>query len=247
MKATDEVKNNQSTAERLKKLQSDVNFAVKDFFKNFFVTDGKERISGYELFWIFMICNVLGYCVEMVYGYVTNGYWESRQSLVIGPFGLAYGIGGVLMTVMLYKDNDKKWYQIFFKTFIIGTVAEYIMSLGSEIVFGSVAWDYTALPLDIDGRVCLLYSGYWGILGLVWLKFIYPLLLKVIHSISIKPGKVLFWIAFVFIVSDMVLSCAAVFRYEERKEALPPANHAEEVLDEYFDDAYIKRVYANWS
>ena len=55
---------------------------------------------------------------------------------------------------------------------------EYICSLGQEIVFGSVAWDYSSLPLNINGRVCLLYSIFWGVLGVGWVKLVMPLVDK---------------------------------------------------------------------
>ena len=143
--------------------------------KNFFETDDDNHLSGYEVFYIFMICNVIGYCVEMVFCYLKHGYWESRQSLIYGPFGLAYGLGGVLLSYLLFKDTKKAWWKVFIKSYIWGTVAEYICSLGEELVFGHVSWDYSKMPLNINGRVCALYSVFWGIMGLVWVKLIYPL------------------------------------------------------------------------
>lgn len=77
------------------------------FQKEFFETDDDNHLSGYEVFYIFMICNVIGYCVEMVFCYLKHGYWESRQSLIYGPFGLAYGLGGVLLSYLLFKDTKR--------------------------------------------------------------------------------------------------------------------------------------------
>ena len=154
-----------------------------------------------------MICNVIGYCVEMVFCYLKHGYWESRQSLIYGPFGLAYGLGGVLLSYLLFKDTKKAWWKVFIKSYIWGTVAEYICSLGEELVFGHVSWDYSKMPLNINGRVCALYSVFWGIMGLVWVKLIYPLFMKLIHKIPLKIGKVLFWIMFILILIDIILSC----------------------------------------
>ena len=82
--------------------------------KNFFETDDDNHLSGYEVFYIFMICNVIGYCVEMVFCYLKHGYWESRQSLIYGPFGLAYGLGGVLLSYLLFKDTKKAWWKVLY-------------------------------------------------------------------------------------------------------------------------------------
>ena len=139
--------------------------------KNFFETDDDNHLSGYEVFYIFMICNVIGYCVEMVFCYLKHGYWESRQSLIYGPFGLAYGLGGVLLSYLLFKDTKKAWWKVFIKSYIWGTVAEYICSLGEELVFGHVSWDYSKMPMNIGGQICMPYSCLWVLLSLVGIPF----------------------------------------------------------------------------
>ena len=46
---------------------------------------------------------------------------------------------------------------LFFGGIIVGSVVEYICSLGQEIIFGSRSWDYSHMPFNINGRICLLY------------------------------------------------------------------------------------------
>ena len=63
--------------------------ANQNFKKNFFETDDDNHLSGYEVFYIFMICNVIGYCVEMVFCYLKHGYWgESPISYLRAPSAL---------------------------------------------------------------------------------------------------------------------------------------------------------------
>lgn len=215
------------------------------FGDRFFEINDDNHLSGYEVFYIFMICNVIGYCVEMVWCFLKNGYWESRQSLVFGPFGLAYGLGGIVLSYILHKDIDRPWWYIFIKSWFWGTVSEYISSLGEEIVFGHVSWDYSHMPLNINGRVCLLYSLFWGILGLVWCKLIYPSFIKFIHKIPIRPGKVIFWILFLFMLVDIVLSAEAVNRYNQRHDGVPATSKVDVFMDEHFTDEFLQKVYAN--
>lgn len=181
--------------------------ANQNFKKNFFETDDDNHLSGYEVFYIFMICNVIGYCVEMVFCYLKHGYWESRQSLIYGPFGLAYGLGGVLLSYLLFKDTKKAWWKVFIKSYIWGSVAEYICSLGEELVFGHVSWDYSKIPLKI--------------------------------------GKVLFWIMFVLILIDIILSCEAVSRRNARDKGVAPQNRFEQFMDKHYTDEFLDKVYAN--
>lgn len=177
--------------------------------------------------------------------YLKHGYWESRQSLIYGPFGLAYGLGGVLLSYLLFKDTKKAWWKVFIKSYIWGTVAEYICSLGEELVFGHVSWDYSKMPFNINGRVCALYSVFWGIMGLVWVKLIYPLFMKLIHKIPLKIGKVLFWIMFILILIDIILSCEAVSRRNARDKGVAPQNRFEQFMDKHYTDEFLDKVYAN--
>lgn len=218
---------------------------LKHFNEHFFDTDDNNHLSGYEMFFIFIICALIGAAVEMVYCRVTNGYWENRSSLVYGPFGLAYSIGGLLLTLLLFRDTKKSFWKIFLKSFVWLTVAEYIMSLGMELVFHHVAWDYTNMPLNINGRVCLLYSTFWGILGCAWAKLIYPGFKKLIRRVPKKPAKILFWIVFIFFLYDCIISSEASLRFNNRTAGVPAKNSFERILDKQFPDWYMKEVYAN--
>lgn len=219
--------------------------ANQNFKKNFFETDDDNHLSGYEVFYIFMICNVIGYCVEMVFCYLKHGYWESRQSLIYGPFGLAYGIGGVLLSYLLFKDTKKAWWKVFIKSYIWGTVAEYICSLGEELVFGHVSWDYSKMPLNINGRVCFLYSCFWGLLGILWIKAIYPIMSKVIEKIPVKLGNVIMWTFIVFFIFDSFVSATAGLRMDKRDAGQAPNNVYEQFLDNHFPDERMNEIYAN--
>lgn len=199
----------------------------------------------YKYVYIFLICCVVGFAVETLWCLLKNGYIESRKSLVYGPLSVAYGMGGVLLTAALSKFRDSSLWKVFLVSFVVGTIAEYICSLGQEIVFGSVAWDYSHLPLNINGRVCLLYSLFWGILGITWVKLIMPLTDKLIAFIPMKLNGILVWTFIAFFIFDAGLSAVAALRWNERKEGLEPSNRMEVFLDKHFPDDRMKSIYAN--
>lgn len=226
-------------------VRSDEHYGWRHFKAHFFETGSSHYLSGFEIFAILIICSVIGYCIEMVFGRITNGYWESRQSLVYGPFGLAYGLGGVVLSLLLFRDQEAPVWKVFLKSFFWLSLAEYIMSLGMEIVFGHVSWDYTNMPLNINGRICLLYSLFWGLLGVLWAKVINPGFKKLLNKLDLKPKKILFWIVFVFFVYDCIASVEAAVRFNERKEGIPPKSTIDRILDKQFPDEYMRWVFAN--
>ncbi len=231
--------------EEVEPVKADAHFGWRHFKAHFFETGNDHYLSGFEIFSIFIVCSVIGYCIEMVFGRVTNGYWESRQSLVYGPFGLAYGVGGTLLTLLLFRDKESPIWKVFLKSFFWLSLAEYIMSLGMEIVFGHVAWDYSDNFLNINGRICFLYSLFWGILGVVWAKLVNPGFKVTLNKLDLKPKKILFWIIFVFFLYDCIASVEAAVRYNERQDGIPPKSSIDRILDKQFPDEYVEKVYAN--
>ncbi len=205
----------------------------------------KKLNTFYKYIYVFIICCVVGFLVETLWCLFKNGYIESRKSLVYGPLSVAYGMGGVLLTAVLSRFTDSSLGKVFLVSFLVGSAAEYICSLGQEIVFGSVAWDYSHLPLNINGRVCLLYSLFWGVLGIAWVKLILPIADEIVEFLPMNLNHVLIWAFIAFFIFDASLSAAAALRMNERKEGLEPSNRIEIYLDEHFPDERMHKIYAN--
>lgn len=205
----------------------------------------KQNFTFFQYVWIFVAGCYGGFLVETVWCLIKNGYIESRKSLVLGHLSVAYGMGSVLLTLILVHFQQSKLWKIFLVAFLSGTVTEYICSLGQEICFGSVAWDYSKLPLNINGRVCLLYSLFWGVLGVFWVKAVIPLLQKVFSSVKLPHERLLVSAFIVFFVFDCVLSTSAALRMNERAQGVSPSNRIEQFLDTHYPDEKMNEIYAN--
>lgn len=202
-------------------------------------------LNFYKLFWIFFISCFAGVVIELAYCFATQGHFESRSGLVYGPFNLVYGFGGLFMTMGLAWLSDKRDIYIFLGGFAIGSVVEYACSWVQQAMFGTVSWEYSNLPLNLNGRISLLYSFFWGLLALVWIKTVYPSLSKVIEKIPNAIGKWLTWILLVFMIFNTVMSGLALYRMSERHDGVPATNAVQVFFDEHFPDARLKAVYAN--
>lgn len=205
----------------------------------------KAKFNFYQYVWIFIAGCYLGYGVETIWCLIRNGFIESRKSLVLGHLSIAYGMGAVLLTLLLVRFQNESVWKIFLVAFASGTVVEYICSLGQEICFGSVAWDYSDLPLNINGRVCLIYSLFWGFLGLAWVKFVIPLMSKCFQKIHIPFNKAIVWAFIAFFLFDAALSASAAIRMEKRDNGIEPRNRFEQFLDLHYDDETMHNIYAN--
>lgn len=197
-----------------------------------------------KLFWIFMIGNVVGFVLETLYALIVPPHvLELRVSVVFGPFILVYGFGAVAITLVLYKMYNQKDFLIFVASMVIGGAFEYLCSFLQQALFGTVSWEYSDSVLNIGGRTNLLYSFFWGILGLVWVKDLYPVLSRTVQRIPKRVGRPLTIAISLFMAVDMALSAGAVYRQSERVNDIPATNVAQRFFDAYFPDEFLKIVY----
>lgn len=204
--------------------------------------------QGLNIYKILLVCFIgsfVGVIIEMIWCLLRNGYIESRAGLVYGPFNLVYGFGALALTVSLYNFRNRSTTFSFIGGMIIGTIVEFASSWFQEMVFGSRSWDYSNMPFSIQGRVTLLYSVFWGILGVFWIKNLYPRLAKWILKIPNKLGKVITWLLVVFLLINASISSIAVARWSTRVDNIEPAHTFWEIVDERFPDERMERIYAN--
>ena len=70
---------------------------------------GYIQLNFFNLFWVFMVCCVLGLIIEVIYHMVVvdPGVYQDRAGLLFGPFSPIYGCGAVLLTIALNRLQGK--------------------------------------------------------------------------------------------------------------------------------------------
>lgn len=208
----------------------------------------KKFASGYnvyKLIWIFISCSFIGAMIEIIWCYFTMDKLMSRSSLLYGQFSIVWGMGCVLLTVILHRMEGQRDLSIFFVGTCAGGIYEYVCSLLAEGLFGVRFWDYSHIPFNIDGRINLLFCFFWGIIAVVWVQNIYPYLSRKIENIPVKYGKQLTWIVSLLLVVDMALSAMALMRFHQRQQNIQPNTVIAEFMDEHYPDDYLKIRYQN--
>ena len=204
-----------------------------------------KGMNFYKLFLILFIGSFVGVIVELIWCLIRHGHFESRSGLVYGPFNLVYGIGALVLTVALFKYRNKSAIYSFIGDFLTGSVVVYFCSFFQEKLFGSTSWDYSNMPFNLNGRICLLYSIFWGLLGILWIKNLYPRIAELILKIPNKVGKITVYVLLIFMLYNSAVSGIAVFRWKERVEGLAPSNSFERFIDERFPNERMQKIYAN--
>ena len=214
-------------------------------------------LNFYKLFWVFFLCCFLGVVIETVFCWIASGRLSQRTGLVWGPFNLIYGIGAVLLTVSGALNIFLNWVLIYGKlgapmlgcagaaiATLIGGAFEYFCSWLQETVLGTVSWDYTGYPFNLNGRINLLYCLFWGALALVWVKEVFPRLNGFIERrVSKTYGVVISWVLIAFMLANSLVSGAAVLRQSQRYEGVPATHAWQQVLDDRFPDSRLAKIY----
>lgn len=199
----------------------------------------------YKLACLFFIGAFLGDITETVFCRFSMGRWMSRSSVVFGPFSIVWGLGCAMLTWILYRYREQSDRRLFLCGTILGGAYEYICSVFTEIVFGTVFWDYSKIPFNLGGRINLLYCFFWGFAAIIWMKVIYPFLSRWIEKIPVRIGKPLCMIMVFFMSVNIALSGLALDRYSKRHDGLPAKNAVGELMDDWFPDPYMEKVYPN--
>ena len=223
--------------------------------------------SIWRLLAYFIIYSFVGYVIETLFAMVFYNVIESRKSFLYGPFCSIYGVGAVFLYVFLNRYFNKNNHLLFLGGFLVGSIVEYVISFMGEAIFGLRWWDYSGRFLNINGRICLLYSIFWGLLGLYFMKVINPKVDKFINylksKINIKILKSTVLIIIILLFINCVVSGIAIDWYLTRQivqndidvpnkeEIVEKYNkiysneNIKKIIEKYFNDQIIVLAYPN--
>lgn len=170
-------------------------------------------VTVYRILTYFIIYSVIGFVLETTLALLAFGKIESRQGFMYGPFCPIYGVGAAIMLVTL-KKFDKNDITLFFGGVLVGSIVEYSISLFGDIVLNVRWWDYSDRFLNINGRICLLYSICWGLIGVYLVKNLNVLVDRFIewikNKINVNILKVLVIIVIILLFIDCIISAIAI-------------------------------------
>ena len=185
------------------------------------------KIQGFTITTLlayFIIYSIIGFIIETIFGILTKGVLESRKSFIIGPFCSIYGLGAVIMILALQKFK-KNNYTLFFGGFLVGSIIEYVVSLIGEAIFHVVWWDYSDMAFNINGRICVAFSMFWGILAIYLIT----------HFNQLKKAVI---IIMIFLMIDMVITGIGLKVFFVR---LVSENKVQLNIEEKYIDKYIEQ------
>lgn len=89
-----------------------------------------------------------------------------------------------------------------------------MVSLIGELIFNIKWWDYSNQAFNINGRICVHFSIFWGLLGIYLISEVNPKIDRLINfiksKIPVKFLKILTILTIIFFIIDIILTCYAL-------------------------------------
>ena len=170
-------------------------------------------------FFIFLICAVTGWLYEEFCDVVVMGHPWYNRGFLWGPYLPIYGTLGLAMWLLFGKLAKKKvfWRKLnvmpvllFFLTAFASTLAELITSYLLEAVIGHSLWNYSFYRFHFEGRIAVVPSLLFGLLGVLSLYLLIPGILKLYEKLPKIPRTVLIYGAFLMMLTDLVIRIVGI-------------------------------------
>ncbi|QIB68655.1 hypothetical protein Ami103574_04665 [Aminipila butyrica] len=162
----------------------------------------------YEILCYFIIYSFLGWCTEVAYAAVNSGKFINRGFLN-GPVCPIYGFGVLLVISCLTPLMDNK-ILLFLGAVLLTSTLEWLTGFTLEKVFHGKWWDYSQVPFNLNGYICLKFSIIWGLACLLIVDLIHPLTRIVVGNFPLTAGRVVLALALTILLADGISTVMTV-------------------------------------
>lgn len=171
-------------------------------------------MTVYYFILYFFVYGVLGWCTEVAFAAWKEHRFVNRGFLN-GPICPIYGVGVGIVVQFLspYKNN---LLLLYITSVILVTALEWLTGFILEKVFHNKWWDYSNMPLNLNGYVCLLFSLIWGVACVVIVDFIHPLIHTALTYIPFILGIILIVVFGTAMFADLYVTASGILKLNKK-------------------------------
>lgn len=172
----------------------------------------------YRLLLYFFLYSFLGWCTEVAYATVKERRFVNRGFLG-GPWCPIYGVGVSAVVTLLDGFQDSLLF-LYLSSFVLVTLIEGMTGFIMDKIFHHKWWDYTGLPFNIGGYVCLPFSIAWGAACLVIVKGVHPVIERLVGLLPEAAGLALICVLTAGLAADLAVTTAGILKLNRRLDML---------------------------
>lgn len=170
-------------------------------------------------YYMFIFYSVLGWFIEVIIKFILEKKFVNRGFL-IGPYLPIYGFGTLLITLLLNRYNNDP-IALFIFSVVICSILEYSTSYIFEKIFKARWWDYSEKKLNINGRICLEFAVQFGIAGVIAIKLINPLIIKILSNANKTLVLIIGVIILIIGITDIIVSSKILLSIRKENKGNP--------------------------
>ena len=175
-------------------------------------------MSIYYSILYFFVYGFLGWCTEVIFAAFKQHRFVNRGFLN-GPICPIYGVG-VTLVIACLEAFQSNLLLLYISSVILVTVLEGVTGWAMDKLFHNKWWDYSKLPFNIGGYVCLLFSLIWGVACVFIVYFVHPRIHQVLSLIPHTAGIALIAILGIALLSDIIVTTSAIVKFNQYLERL---------------------------
>jgi len=172
----------------------------------------------------FIVYSFIGWIYECTYCSIKSKHWSNRGFLY-GPVCPIYGVGAVLCSMIfgnasLTVSGETPLWEIFVICAFGSAILEYSTSYLLERYFHALWWDYSNIPFNIHGRICLPVTMAFGFAGIVVVKFVLPFAESVKADMNPIFAEVLALMFMAILAADLALTVQSLVDLTARLDSM---------------------------
>lgn len=177
-----------------------------------------DQYTEYEFLWFFVIYAFLGWCTEVAYAAVCLGKFVNRGFLN-GPVCPIYGFGVTIVIAALTPLAENSVI-LFLGSVLLTSALEWITGFVLEKVFHDKWWDYSDVPFNLNGYICLKFSLLWGLACLFIMDVFHPTVVSVVSWIPQLVGSIIVGILLLVLAADAGVTAGSILKLNKKLEQM---------------------------
>lgn len=178
----------------------------------------------YQAVWIFIIYAFLGWCSEVAFAAVNKGKFVNCGFLN-GPVCPIYGVGMLIVVLCLWNLRDRPLL-LFLGSALLTTALEFVTGFVLERFFHDKWWDYSDMPFNIKGYVCLKFTILWGLAASFIIGAIHRFIYMLIEKTPFVLGAILLAVFSAAFIADFIVTLTALVKLPKKLKAMAEAERA---------------------
>lgn len=166
--------------------------------------------SLYLALGLFFLYSFFGWLAEVAFSVVSRKKFVNTGFLT-GPVCPIYGVG-ILFILRFLEPLRNDLFFLFVGSTVVATVLEYATNRFLEGLTGTKWWDYSRFRFHFGGYVCLPFSAFWGAGAVAIVRWINPLVVRLVQLIPVPVGRVILLGCVILLGLDLIATAGTMVR-----------------------------------